>query len=106
MGELHLEVVMERIKSDYKVDAVLGKLHVAYREAPSMEGSASYSIEKVIGSKREEVTCAVTVKPTIGLHHKSCDIVIGEGVGLTPPSKEVMQSLVLGINSALSKGIT
>lgn len=32
MGELHLEIIHERLKSEYKVDADLGKLMVAYKE--------------------------------------------------------------------------
>ena len=35
MGELHLEVVLDRIRRDYKVDANIGRLQVSYREAPS-----------------------------------------------------------------------
>ena len=34
MGELHLEVVLDRIRRDYKVNADIGKLQVSYREAP------------------------------------------------------------------------
>lgn len=32
MGELHLEVVLQRIRSEFKVDASLGPLQVAYKE--------------------------------------------------------------------------
>ena len=35
MGELHLEVILDRIRNEYKIDASLGKLQVAYREAPT-----------------------------------------------------------------------
>ena len=37
MGELHLEIIYDRLKRDFKVDCSLGKLQVAYREAPSVE---------------------------------------------------------------------
>ena len=37
MGELHLEIIHDRLKRDFKVDCSLGKLQVAYREAPSVE---------------------------------------------------------------------
>ena len=32
MGELHLEIVMDRIRKEYKVDADMGSLSVAYKE--------------------------------------------------------------------------
>ena len=37
MGELHLEIIHDRLKRDFKVDCSLGKLQVAYREAPSVQ---------------------------------------------------------------------
>ena len=37
MGELHLEIIHDRLRRDFKVDCSLGKLQVAYREAPSLE---------------------------------------------------------------------
>ncbi len=36
MGELHLEIVHDRLARDYGVDCSLGKLQVAYREAPTV----------------------------------------------------------------------
>lgn len=36
MGELHLEIIHDRIQRDYHVRANLGKLRVAYREAPTI----------------------------------------------------------------------
>ena len=35
MGELHLEIVRDRMMTMYKVEADLGKLQVAYREVPN-----------------------------------------------------------------------
>ena len=35
MGELHMDIVVERIKNDFKVDAYIGPLQVAYRETPT-----------------------------------------------------------------------
>ena len=32
MGELHLEIIKERIRTEYKVDADLGPLQISYRE--------------------------------------------------------------------------
>ena len=36
MGELHLEIILDRIIQEYKIPAELGKLQVAYREAPTI----------------------------------------------------------------------
>ena len=37
MGELHMDIVIGRIKNDFKVDAYIGPLQVAYREIPTQE---------------------------------------------------------------------
>ena len=37
MGELHLEVIHDRLRRDYKVDCSLGKLQVSYKECPTKE---------------------------------------------------------------------
>ncbi len=36
MGELHLEIVHDRLVRDYGIECSLGKLQVAYREAPTV----------------------------------------------------------------------
>lgn len=41
MGELHLEVVLHRLRHDFRVDCSLGTLQVAYREAPTTSTTQS-----------------------------------------------------------------
>ena len=36
MGELHLEVILDRVISEYKIFARLGELHIAYCESPNV----------------------------------------------------------------------
>ena len=36
MGELHLEVILDCVISEYKILARLGELHIAYRESPTV----------------------------------------------------------------------
>lgn len=35
MGELHMEIVIERIRTEFQLDAYIGPLQVAYREVPT-----------------------------------------------------------------------
>ncbi len=37
MGELHLEIIKDRLLTDYKVNAVMGKMRISYRETVTME---------------------------------------------------------------------
>lgn len=49
MGELHLEIYMERIRREYKVPVVTGAPKVSYREAPTQEYEFNYKHKKQTG---------------------------------------------------------
>ncbi|WP_337175208.1 elongation factor G [Paludisphaera sp.] len=49
MGELHLEIYVERIRREYKVDCTVGMPKVSYREAPTRETPFNYKHKKQTG---------------------------------------------------------
>jgi len=49
MGELHLEIYVERIRREYKVDCNVGAPKVSYREAPTRETAFNYKHKKQTG---------------------------------------------------------
>jgi len=49
MGELHLEIYVERIRREYKVDCTVGAPKVSYREAPTRETAFNYKHRKQTG---------------------------------------------------------
>ncbi|MFM8583392.1 MAG: elongation factor G, partial [Planctomycetaceae bacterium] len=49
MGQLHLEIYVERIKREYKVECEVGPPRVAYREAPTKETPYNYKHKKQTG---------------------------------------------------------
>ena len=52
MGELHLEVILERIRTEYKIDASLGPFQVAYKETAIASLIDDFVLEKTLGNKR------------------------------------------------------
>lgn len=50
MGELHLEIVLERIRTEYGIDASLGDLQVAYKETTHSEITDTFILEKMLGA--------------------------------------------------------
>ena len=83
MGELHLEIIHDRLKRDYGVDCSLGKLQVSYKECPTKEVTQEgiilspfyspspttcyfdclVSLDRTIGSKRHTVSATIRVCP-------------------------------------------
>jgi elongation factor G len=49
MGELHLEVYVERIRREYKASVVVGQPRVSYRESPTQESPYNYKHKKQTG---------------------------------------------------------
>jgi len=49
MGELHLDVYVERMKREYKAEVVVGQPNVSYREAPTIEAEFNYKHKKQTG---------------------------------------------------------
>ncbi|KAK3595516.1 hypothetical protein CHS0354_021616 [Potamilus streckersoni] len=64
MGELHLDVIKNRILKEYKVDAYMGPLQIAYKEA--MKNTAQYSetLDRTVGDKHNQVTLTISVSPS------------------------------------------
>lgn len=64
MGELHIEIIHDRIKREYGLDTYLGPLQVAYRETILSAVRVTDTLDKTLGDKRHLVTVDLEVKPT------------------------------------------
>ncbi|XP_071453897.1 ribosome-releasing factor 2, mitochondrial isoform X2 [Hetaerina americana] len=62
MGELHLDIIKERIISEYKIDVDLGPLQIAYKEKIAGECKDSFSFSQSIGSSIHEVKLTLTLR--------------------------------------------
>ena len=71
MGELHLEVILKRIRQEYKIDADLGPLMVAYKETPHDEAFEEIHFERKLGDRKHEVSIGIEVKPLKDFNQKS-----------------------------------
>lgn len=63
MGELHLEILVDRMKREFGVEANVGKPQVAYRETIRGEGSADYKYVKQSGGKGQYGHVKINIKP-------------------------------------------
>eukprot|EP00088_Acartia_fossae_P065763 TRINITY_DN8119_c0_g1_i21.p1 TRINITY_DN8119_c0_g1~~TRINITY_DN8119_c0_g1_i21.p1 ORF type:complete len:702 (-),score=97.02 TRINITY_DN8119_c0_g1_i21:300-2405(-) len=67
MGELHLEITLDRLKTQYKVDTDMGKLQVAYREIATSVCSIDEKFERKLGDKTHTIHLNMTLAVQEGL---------------------------------------
>jgi elongation factor G len=102
MGELHLEVIVDRMLREFKVDATVGKPQVAYRETiTEIVKKATYTHKKQTGGSGQFAEVTIDLEPTgPGGGYEFIDKISG---GRIP--KEYIPSIDAGIQSSLAAGV-
>ena len=105
MGELHLEVYVERMKREYKAQVEIGKPEVAYREAITARADFNYTHKKQTGGSGQYAKVAGYIEPLVAkgddedLDYEFVDEIKG---GTIPT--EYIPSCDKGFQTALKKG--
>jgi len=102
MGELHLEIYVERIRREYKVDCIVGAPKVSYREAPTKEVTFNYKHRKQTGGAGQYAHVVGKLMPLPPDAPESFEFV-NEVTGGRIPS-EYIPSVEKGFRRALPKG--
>ncbi|MCR5413995.1 MAG: elongation factor G [Kiritimatiellae bacterium] len=63
MGELHLEILVDRLKREFKCAANVGKPMVSYLETVTAPALKEFTFDRELGGKRHAVTLKIEVKP-------------------------------------------
>ena len=108
MGELHLEVIHERLRSEYKVDADLGPLQIAYRETVGRHHHEHFTLDRTVGEQRHLVTLEVSVEPGVLNSGTQKTVVIAPEKKTDFDSwlrKRHSVAINSGLQSALSRGM-
>jgi elongation factor G len=99
MGELHLEVYVERMKREYKCEVVTGEPQVAFREAITQRADFNYTHKKQTGGSGQYGRVAGYIEPCAEKNYEFVNAVKGGSI----PS-EFIPSCDKGFQSALAKG--
>uniref|UniRef100_A0ABK9MU82 Tr-type G domain-containing protein n=1 Tax=Glossina morsitans morsitans TaxID=37546 RepID=A0ABK9MU82_GLOMM len=67
MGELHMDIIKSRILTEYKIDADLGPLQIAYKETIENPAKSTFNIEKEIAGSKQNVS--ITLELTKNSKH-------------------------------------
>ncbi len=102
MGELHLEIYVERIKREYKVDCTVGMPKVSYREAPTKVTSFDYKHKKQTGGSGQFAHIKGTLEP-LPDDAPETFIFENEVTGGRIPS-EFIPSVEKGFRNSMAKG--
>ena len=102
MGELHLEVYVERIRREYKANVVVGRPKVQYREAPTVETKFDYKHKKQTGGAGQFAHIAGRLVP-IDFNAEEPYVFENEVTGGRIPT-EYIPSVDKGFQMARAKG--
>jgi elongation factor G len=100
MGELHLEIIVDRLTREFSVDANVGKPQVAYRETISKHAKSDLKYAKQSGGRGQYGHVVIEVEPNPGKGYEFVNAITG---GVIP--KEYILPVDKGIQDALKSGI-
>ena len=100
MGELHLEIIVDRLTREFSVNANVGKPQVAYRETISKPAKSDMKHAKQSGGRGQYGHCVIEVEPNPGKGYEFVNSITG---GVIP--KEYIPAFDKGIQDAMKSGV-
>ncbi|MGI9477380.1 MAG: elongation factor G [Hyphomicrobiaceae bacterium] len=101
MGELHLDIIVDRMKREFRVEANIGQPQVAYRETISRATEIDYTHKKQTGGTGQFARVKFRVEPNeIGAGNEFASEIVG---GAVP--KEYIPGVEKGLQSVWSTGV-
>ena len=99
MGELHLEILVDRMRREFKVDANVGQPQVAYRETISREADIDYTHKKQTGGSGQFARVKIKFEP-IAEGFEFENTVVGGNV-----PREYVPGVEKGLKSSMESGV-
>jgi elongation factor G len=99
MGELHLDIIVDRMRREFKVEANVGRPQVSYRETISVPAEVEGKFVRQSGGRGQYGHCVVTFEPNPGKGFEFVDEIVG---GVIP--REYIPAVEKGLRNALENG--
>lgn len=100
MGELHLEILIDRLKHEFAVEVIVGEPSVSYRETITQEVESNYKHSKQTGGKGQFAHTVMRIEPSTEDEYEFVDKIKG---GVIP--NEFIQSVNKGVKTTLERGV-
>lgn len=100
MGELHLEVIVDRLKTEFSVEAVIGEPSVEYKETITKAIQHSHRHVKQSGGKGQFAHTIMTLEPNPGNGFEFINAIVGGSI-----PKEYIGSVKKGVSEAMEGGV-
>ncbi len=100
MGELHLDIIVDRMKREFNVEANIGQPQVAYRETITQEGECEGKYIKQSGGRGQYGHVKIKFEPNPGKGYEFVDAIVG---GVVP--REYIPVTDKGLQDALKTGV-
>ncbi|MDO9549302.1 MAG: elongation factor G, partial [Candidatus Marinimicrobia bacterium] len=102
MGELHLEILVDRLLREYKIQAHVGKPQVSYRETVEHEAEGEGIFDRQTGNKTQFAALKLTIA-----HDDTADhgVIVKNEISKTVVPKEFFPAIERGIQNSVKSGI-
>jgi len=101
MGELHLEILVERLKREYKVDANVGKPQVSYRETVQTSGQGEGVFERQSGGRGQYGKVQVALEP---IDQEDGFVFVNKATEEQVP-RQYVSAVEIGLRESMERGV-
>ncbi|MGN0832132.1 MAG: elongation factor G [Kiritimatiellia bacterium] len=103
MGELHLEILVDRLKREFKCAANVGKPMVSYCETVTTPALRNFTFDRELGGKRHAVELKIEVRPLErGQGHK---VELARDFVALVPDRHLQECVRQGLEDGISTGV-
>ncbi|KAA6206359.1 MAG: elongation factor G [Candidatus Tokpelaia sp.] len=99
MGELHLDIIVDRMRREFKVEANIGQPQVAYRETITKQAEIDYTHKKQSGGSGQFARVKIVFEP-----HEGDDFIFESKIVGGAVPKEYIPGVQKGIESVMGSG--
>ena len=100
MGELHLEIIVDRLLREFKVEANVGKPQVSYKETIRRSAECDYRYVRQTGGRGQYAHVKIRIEPNPGKGYEFVDDTFGGSV-----PKEYIPAVDQGVQGAMNSGV-